>query len=275
MSCVTRIHHLNCASFTPNLGLGLGLPRRLVSHCLVVERDDGLTLVDSGFGTADTHGRIGRRYAWALGARLDPAEPAVTQLEARGFDPRDVRDIVLTHLDLDHAGGISDFPAARIHVSASEHAAGMTPRRRRERFGYVTSQWAHGPNWTMHEPHGDRWLDFDAVQAVGDDVLLIPLEGHTRGHCGVAVRRPGGGWFLHAGDAYFAAGEKLPAGRAPIGLRAFQSAIQVDGPARRRNQERLRSLHAGLAGTSGDPAPVTIFCAHDVSEFEALADQTE
>lgn len=275
MDCVTRIHHLNCASFTPNLGLGLGLPRRMVSHCLVIERDDGLTLVDSGFGTADTNGRVGRAYALALGARLNSAEPAVTQLKARGFDPGDVRDIVLTHLDLDHAGGISDFPAARVHVSASEHAAGMTPRFRRERLGYLTSQWAHGPKWVMHEPQGDRWLDFDAVQAVGEDVLLIPLEGHTRGHCGVAVRRPGGAWFLHAGDAYFAASEKLSDGRVPIGLRAFQSAIHVDGPARRQNQQRLRSLHADFGEASGASAPVTIFCAHDVSEFEILADQTQ
>lgn len=275
MDCVTRIHHMNCASFTPNLGLGLGLPRRMVSHCLLIERGEGLTLIDSGFGTADTHGRVGRPYALALGARLDPKEAAVTQLKARGFDPGDVRDIVLTHLDLDHAGGISDFPAARIHVSASEHAAGMTPRYRRERFGYLTSQWAHGPNWTVHAPQGDRWLDFDAVQAVGEDVLLIPLEGHTRGHCGVAVRRPRGGWFLHAGDAYFHAGEKLPSGRAPVGLRAFQSAIQVDGPARRQNQQRLRSLHASFGETSSASAPVTIFCAHDVSEFENLADQTQ
>lgn len=274
MGGVTRIHHLNCASFTPNFGLGLGLPRRMVSHVLVIERDEGLTLIDSGFGTEDTQGRVRRPYALALGARLNPAEPAVTQLTALGLEAGDVRDIVLTHLDLDHAGGISDFPAARIHVSASEHAAGMTPRLRRERFGYLTSQWAHGANWVMHEPQGDRWLDFEAVQAVGEDVLLIPLAGHTRGHCGVAVRRPGGGWFLHAGDAYFAADEKLPAGRAPIGLRAFQSAIEVDGSARRQNQQRIRRLHANVGEASGAAEPVTIFCAHDVSEFETLAAQT-
>ena len=59
-----------------------------------------------------------------------------------------------------------------------------------------------------HEVAGDDWFGFDAVTALGDDVLLVPLRGHTRGHCGVAVRRPDGGWLLHAGDAYFHAGEK-------------------------------------------------------------------
>ncbi len=240
-----RILHLNCGSFRPNFGLGLGFPRRMVSHCLVVERPGGLVLVDSGFGTADIDGRVGWWRAAALRARLDPAEPAVRQLTSRGFDPADVSDIVLTHLDMDHAGGISDFPHARVHLSADEHAAGMPPRLLRERFGYVTSQWAHGPNWATHEPQaGEGWFGFDGVQPVAEDVLLIPLAGHTRGHCGVAVRRPKGGWFVHAGDAFFSDAELHTPPSPPWGLRGFQALMQVDGPTRRHNQDRLRTLYA-------------------------------
>jgi hypothetical protein len=29
---------------------------------------------------------------------------------------------------------------------------------------------------------------------------LVPLFGHTRGHCGVAIRN-GSGWLFHVGDA--------------------------------------------------------------------------
>ena len=44
------------------------------------------------------------------------------QIQRLGFDPRDVRDIVLTHLDFDHAGGLCDFPEARVHLLGAELA---------------------------------------------------------------------------------------------------------------------------------------------------------
>ncbi|WP_223281445.1 MBL fold metallo-hydrolase [Streptomyces antnestii] len=43
---------------------------------------------------------------------LDTGETAVRQVAALGYDIEDVRHIVLTHLDLDHAGGLRDFPPA-------------------------------------------------------------------------------------------------------------------------------------------------------------------
>ena len=104
---------------------------------------------------------------------------------------------------------------------------------------------------------------------VGEDVLLVPLRGHTRGHCAVAVRRPSGGWFLHAGDAYFFHGEKAQPPTCPSGLRVFQTLVQMDKRARHANQDRLRELHAGHGDT------VAIFSAHDAREYDALADVTD
>ena len=81
-------------------------------------------------------------------------------------------------------------------------------------------------------------------RAVSDDILLVPTRGHTRGHVAVAVRRPSGGWFLHAGDAYFSAGEKQTPPTCPTGLSVFQTLVQIDKKARHANQDRLRSFHA-------------------------------
>ncbi len=208
------IRHLNCATLRP-LGSfgGRVAPPRIVAHCLLVERADGLTLVDSGFGRDDVArpARLGRPFVAALRPDLVEAETAAAQVVALGHRVEDVTDIVLTHLDLDHAGGLPDFPHARIHVYGAELDAALRPTFR-ERARYVAGQWAHGPQWVRHEVAGDDWFGFEAVTALhpsaDDDVLLVPLHGHTRGHCGVAVRRPGGGWLLHAGDAYFDAGEK-------------------------------------------------------------------
>jgi glyoxylase-like metal-dependent hydrolase (beta-lactamase superfamily II) len=169
---------------------------------------------------------------------------------------------VLTHLDLDHAGGLPDFPQARVHLHRAELAAALTPRLR-ERQRYVSAQWAHGPYWQPHDADGEDWHGFSSVRAVGDDVLLVPLAGHTRGHSGVAVRRPSGGWFLHAGDAYFFHGDKDRPRTCPPGLRTFQALMQVDRAARLANLERLQELHA----TRDD---VAVFSAHDRVEYLAL-----
>ena len=184
-----------------------------------------------------------------------------------GHRPEDVTDIVLTHLDLDHAGGIGDFPGARVHVLADELDAALHPAPR-ERARYVRAQWAHGPRWQRHEVAGEAWCGFGAVgvlEAPADDpVLLVPLRGHTRGHCGVAVPRPGGGWLLHAGDAYFSAGDLASPVTTPPGLRAFQRIMAVDDRQRRDNLERLRELAAASS------PEVTVFRAHDPGELAAL-----
>jgi glyoxylase-like metal-dependent hydrolase (beta-lactamase superfamily II) len=171
----------------------------------------------------------------------------------------------VTHLDLDHAGGIGDFAHARIHVYDTELTAALDPPTFPEKNRYVAAQWAHGPQWVRHRAVGDEWLGFSSVTALGDDVLLVPLHGHSRGHAGVAVRRPDGGWVLHAGDAYFNTGEKATPRTCPRTLRAFQTVLAQDNKLRHVNQARLRELYAA----HGDE--VTVFCAHDPTEFAELA----
>lgn len=263
---VARIHHLNCGTMRP-LG-GRWAVEHVVCHVLLVERTDGLLLVDTGFGTADlaSPARLGQPLLTLLRPALQPAETAVSQIEARGFRPEDVRDIVVTHMDLDHIGGIADFPHARIHVDETELAAAHAPRIT-ERLRYRSTQWAHDPLFVPHATGGDRWFGFDSVRAVGDDVLLVPLRGHSRGHCGVAVREPSTSgddrWLLHAGDSYFFRGEVETPTRRHGALTSFQRLMATDEKARRRNQHRL----AELAATHPS---VRVFSAHDDVEFDRL-----
>lgn len=266
------VHHLNCLTMAPPVSLGGRItPRRMVAHCLLIEGDEGLVLVDTGFGTEDlATRRMGRGFILGMGAVLDPAETALAQLRALGHQPEDVTDIVVTHLDLDHAGGLGDFPAARVHVFADEFAAASSPRGLLEKQRYIPAQWAHNPLWVEHTVEGETWLDFEAVRAVSDDVLLVPTQGHTRGHCAIAVRRPAGGWFLHAGDAFFSAGEIETPPSCPSGLAAFQRIMQTT-PARLGNQARLRDLNASHGPASSAEEKVTIFCAHDAAQYDALA----
>jgi glyoxylase-like metal-dependent hydrolase (beta-lactamase superfamily II) len=276
------IRHLNCSTMSPTGSMGGRLmPARMVCHSLLVEGPDSLTLVDTGFGTTDmAEKRMGQPFIALVGPSLDQNETAAAQVKALGYSIDDVTDIVVTHLDLDHAGGLGDFPQAKVHVFADELAAARDPKGVKEKNRYVQAQWAHGPSWVEHtlpdrQSTGDGWLGFESVARISDDVLLVPTRGHTRGHVAVGVRRPSGGWFLHAGDAYFASGEKENPPSAPVGLKVFQTLVQVDKKARFANQDRLRSFHAEHGPAAGTAEPVTMFCAHDASEFDALADVTD
>jgi glyoxylase-like metal-dependent hydrolase (beta-lactamase superfamily II) len=238
----------------------------VVAHVLLVERPGGLLLVDTGFGTsdlADPH-RLGHPFLTMMRPMLSPTETAVAQVRALGFEPDDVTDIALTHLDLDHAGGLGDFPRARVHINDLEYDAATLPRLR-ERGRYVAGQWAHGPHWVKHREATDDWMGFPAVTALDDDVVLVPLIGHSRGHTGVAVRRADGHWLLHAGDAFFDGRQVRTPPSCHRGLAAFQLLVAADNKARRENTERLRELVATRS------TGVTVFCAHDRRQLEELA----
>ena len=247
---------------------GLVATTQLVAHCLLIEAGGELVLVDTGFGTGDAAdpGRLGRPFRALVRPICDVAETAVRQIEDLGFDPADVRHVLITHLDLDHAGGLSDFPNADVHVFAPELAAATSPSMR-ERSRYIGAQWAHGPNWVKHEVDGDSWLGFDSVRLLPDvdaEIAMVPLVGHTRGHAGIAVNE-GDGWLFHCGDAFFHHKEVATPPSCPPGLRLFQRLTVVDESRRRHNQERLREL----AREHRDD--VRLICSHDPTLLRSAA----
>jgi glyoxylase-like metal-dependent hydrolase (beta-lactamase superfamily II) len=245
---------------------GLLAAARLACHCLLIEGAEGLVLVDTGFGIDDTRQRrrLGQPFNALVRPRLEEEETATTQLGRLGFAPGDVRHIVTTHLDLDHAGGLADFPDAEVHLLGRELNAALHPSWR-ERLRYVAVQWAHGPRWVEHESGGEEWLGFESVRILpGSDaeILLIPLIGHTRGHTGVAIKRPEG-WLLHCGDAFFYHGEIETPSRCPAGMAFYSGLMAANDPARRQNRDRLRELAARQAGE------VELICSHDPIYLDA------
>ncbi|KIA61874.1 MBL fold metallo-hydrolase [Nocardia vulneris] len=264
-----KVHHLDCATMCPLggralLGSGGLLTAELVAHCLLVETESGLVLVDTGFGTAEIADP--KRLGFGTQAMLRPAlrleQTALHQVRALGYQREDVRHIVVTHLDFDHAGGLADFPDATVHVFADELAAATARATRLEKSRYVPRQWAHGAHWQTHETSAESWFEFSAAPLL-DGIVLVPLVGHTRGHSGVAVQQ-GERWLLHCGDAFMHRGQLLDDGTAPVGLKFYQRATDVMHERRVHNLERLRSLRA----EHGDE--ITLFCAHDAQQLADL-----
>jgi glyoxylase-like metal-dependent hydrolase (beta-lactamase superfamily II) len=237
-----RIHHLNTGTMCPagrrfvNGTGGLFQRARMVCHCLLIETNDGLALVDTGIGLDDIAQpqRLGRRWLRQTAPRLDPSETAVQQVKALGHSPSDVRHLLLTHLDRDHAGGVPDFPKAKVHVHRREHEMAVSQKIAAPKGRYITEQWQHGPDWMLYGEGGDDWFGFQGVRALGDhepDILMIPLPGHTLGHCGIAVRGKDK-WLLHAGDSYFFHGQLQAKVRMPVVLGYFQRKVDMDRKAR-------------------------------------------
>jgi glyoxylase-like metal-dependent hydrolase (beta-lactamase superfamily II) len=242
-------------------------PARLICHCLLVERTDGLVLIDTGFGLDDMRNvrQLGMAFNIAFRPQAREAETAIEQLRALGFQPEDVREIVVTHLDLDHAGGLPDFPGANVHVLSRELHAALHPSLR-ERQRYIAAHWAHGPRWVEHGAEGEDWFGFQSVRILpgaDPEIALVPLFGHTRGHTGVAVKH-GDRWLLHCGDAFYHRGEIETPAHCPPVLKGFQNVNSAENAKRRANSERLRELAQRHGGE------IELFCSHDPVTLERM-----
>jgi N-acyl homoserine lactone hydrolase len=168
----------------------------------------GLVLIDTGLHPSvavkpvESFGRIWGRAFRSL--KMDPKQALPDQLRERGLDPRGVSTVLITHLHVDHASGISEFPDATFVVSGSEWAAATKPG---SLHGYVTRQFDHAFDY--------RLLDFDGAEAnsfsgfarafdvFGDgSVRAVYTPGHTLGHTSYVVRTRRGE-VLVAGDAIY------------------------------------------------------------------------
>jgi glyoxylase-like metal-dependent hydrolase (beta-lactamase superfamily II) len=134
---------------------------------------------------------------------MRPEQALPAQLEALGVDPRSVRTVVMTHLHLDHASGVSQFPNATFVVSEAEWAAASDGG---VRAGYRTRQFDHAFDWRTVDYDGrdvESFAGFGrSVDLFGDgSVRLLSTPGHSIGHQSVVLRLAGGREILLCGDA--------------------------------------------------------------------------
>jgi N-acyl homoserine lactone hydrolase len=194
--------------------LGLGVPRSEwvevpVQAFLVEHPDAGRMLVDAGFHPSvavDPKESLGRLLT-TLSLRdieMKPEQAVPAQLRRRGIEPAEIRTVVMTHLHADHAGAVSEFPAATFVVSSAEWSAASEGGPSK---GYRRRQFDHAFDY--------RTLDFDGPDAdsfsafgrsfdlFGDgSVRLVFTPGHTPGHLSVVLRLDHGEALL-AGDAIY------------------------------------------------------------------------
>ena len=181
--------------------------------CILCETDQGLVLVDTGPGTQDyIHPHlIMRLFRIMFSLPFDPQQAVVHQVRELGIKPEEIHHIVLTHMHFDHCGGLPDFLHARVHVHRRELAAFMGRVHRWTDMAYIQRHIDHSPDWVAYDDGDESWYGYKAIRLpFRPEMWLVSLHGHSRGHCGVAIRLKDG-WFFNAADAGAVYNETTPA----------------------------------------------------------------
>lgn len=225
-----KVHHLNCVRIESPFGSAIG-------HCLLL--NENLTLIDTGIGLAETREpekMLGKELVEITGFKFDESMTAIRQIEKLGFDPKNLKNIVCSHLDPDHIGGMADFPNARIHVSKEEYESFKNGDPR-----YLPQQLSYNPEIIIYSNNDSDWFGLPARKLGLDlniEIYLIPLFGHTLGHCGIAFKE-NGKWIFYVGDAYYLRAE-ITNHHHPVDQLATIRAM--DNEMRKESLEKVRQI---------------------------------
>lgn len=170
----------------------------------VVVRSGGKTiLIDAGLGSdPDLH--------------LPRAGQLIRRLEAMGIDLTSVTDVVLTHMHMDHIGGLlADGikerlrPDLQIHVAAAEVRFWEAPDFSRTAMPQGFPDALRATARRFAQEYRDQLRQFDNEHEVAPGVVVSRTGGHTPGHSVVRVAS-GGERLMFAGDAVFSVGFDHP-----------------------------------------------------------------
>ena len=164
---------------------------------LLVKHPRGDLLIDTGFGRhIDTQIRTMPLFFRAV-TRYQRTRSASEQLDAMGYDRKDLRAILPTHAHWDHVSGVSDFPETPVWVT-------------REELGFIKDGgWLTalvrsfpGVRYVEYEFEGGVYLGFPRSHDVYGDgaIVIVPAPGHTPGSVVVFLTLPNGKRYAMIGD---------------------------------------------------------------------------
>jgi len=168
----------------------------------LVRSGERLILIDSGVGD-------GFEYFTRAGR-------SVLRLESAGIDLAAITDIVITHMHMDHVGGLNVDgvkaklrPDVRIHVAATEVAFWKNPDFSKTVMPETVPPALRKAAATFVKLYGENIVPFDQTVQVAAGVSARVTGGHTPGHCVVDVAS-NGEKLTFVGDAIFEVGFDHP-----------------------------------------------------------------
>jgi len=172
-------------------------------NVVVVRSGKQTILIDAGLGSDPD-------------LNLPRAGQLLKRLEAAGIDLASVTDVVLTHMHMDHIGGllvdgVKDRlrPDLRIHVAAAEVAFWESPDFTHVNMPPGFPDALRSAAKRFANEYQSQLRMFDKEQEVAPGVVVHRTGGHTPGHSVVRLAS-GGDRLTFAGDAVFAVGFEHP-----------------------------------------------------------------
>jgi N-acyl homoserine lactone hydrolase len=197
------------------VGRGYGLARRIAPlfdaewsdwlpvNAYAIEHRDGVILVDTGVSAAVK--RLPRWHPYfrsCVRFAIEPEQEAGAQLRALGVAATDIKQVVLTHLHIDHDAGLGAFPSSEILVSPGEleRAAGAAGRLR----GYLPQRWpkAFDPKPLILDDGSYGPFPQSKRLTADGAIVAVATPGHTPNHLSVIVEDGDAAVFI-AGDASY------------------------------------------------------------------------
>jgi N-acyl homoserine lactone hydrolase len=234
------------ALLTGNPPVKVPVPSYLVRH-----PSAGAILVDTGLHPSvatdgkENFGAIASRVGHPT---LDAGTDVPAQLRERGLDPNEIPVVVMTHLHIDHASAISEFPQSTFVVSEPEwRAAAVGPQPllngyRRQQYDYAFDYRTVDFDRANIDSYASFGRTFDLF---GDgSIRLAFTPGHSAGHMSVICRLKEND-FVIGGDATYTVAQL--AGDAPLAPRPF------DAHNYRRSLQELRLLRTQFPGATITP----------------------
>ncbi|WP_248512861.1 MBL fold metallo-hydrolase [Sporosarcina sp. NCCP-2222] len=177
---------------------------------LIKHPKQGYFLFDTGYSTRFldvTHAFPYRILRFATPVQISKKDNAVEQLRAMNINPAEVQ-IILSHMHVDHVGGIHDFPTSRIIVSKKEWDFTRQSSLRLFKNFYIKEL------FDGIDPEQLQLIDFNGKTSYGPfpnavdlfqdgSMILVPLPGHAVGQMGLLVNSlKGKRYFLIADSVY-------------------------------------------------------------------------
>lgn len=205
MTINTQLYFFECGTlksykhyFTMNRGINE--PFEVPVPFFLIKHSKGNVLFDLGNAKEcaidpDKHwGDVTKAYFPAM----TKEQYVVNQLAKLGVEPEDINYVVLSHLHLDHAGGVGDFPNATYIVQKEEYKWAYTPEFY-QKGAYIRADFDKNVNWLLLDGEND-----DKYDIFGDGTLQLWFTpGHTPGHQSLMVNLEQSGKFLLTGDSCY------------------------------------------------------------------------
>ena len=180
----------------------MGQPFTVPVPFFLIEHPQGKVLFDTGNALAVAVDKV-KHWGQAIIDAYDPImtvdDYVVNQLQRIGIDADEITHVVLSHLHLDHAGGVGAFPKAKYIVQRAEMQYAYVPDFF-QKGAYIRADFDKPDlNWVLLEGERD-----DGYDLFGDGILCIVFTpGHTPGHQSLLINLPEEGAWLLTGDSAY------------------------------------------------------------------------